>query len=799
MPTGDEFVNLALKRFLSRNRMDANFLEYLQEDQHDGLSRIFPEAGLFTYPVTITPNGPGKTFTLTPDPIEGIDNAGHVFIITGASRLVNIPFENNPGDTYWIGFRYNEIPSGVYTNPGSGQFEYDKIAEEVGELAEPSAITDLGGTILFNCNSIFESSVDHSGRTVRVWLKNPLSGDAAVAFEDLTVVYDGGTGENRVVTSGALGQTTISTATTDYQIACIGCTVRKSVSNPYGDEYLDIGNIVGHATTPTTNTTGIQLDLSGGGGHSLQAAYDGAAGSGSGRNILADDQAVQITQENDTILEHDVMHAALRITKDSDKAVPGSGVPETEVGIDLKMRLLNEGAIVARLNISDGSGSTNISAEEVIDVEAASNRVKGTRGGVDFTNAGNYGSLVTGFDFVEITGSVNGNDGVYRLNSVVDADELDLLNLDGTTPTFTVETSSPSQKISIYRPTSIITYRSGGIYIYTLNDFLEDNGSPKAPGLTVVSPESSTRSDVIAQFIGKGTPDYDVQINARGEIIADGNILSTDAGTGANAAIRATVGDIRAEQDLLAGDNITAETGNITATAGHIIATAGNISATSGTVTAGGGGDVISASGKVEATNGNVIAGGSGSVTSANDVTATAGDIICSNTKDHKYSAARTAQEKRFSPAAFSCEEYDDAGDSRQKWRHQNGDVTSTVPVNIIANVQDAKAYVQLVLPDNCTITGVEAIVKPNSTGVITMEVNRVQNNYTTPAYGAPASVTSDSSDGTSSIQVLKNPSALTEVVENDKYSYYIVIESAQSGDIIYEARVIYSVTNLRV
>jgi len=533
MPTSDEWVNAALKRFLSQNRIQNELIDYLKGLTIDLGSRIFPSSGLFTYPVTITYGSGVFSLSIAPSgTIYGADSLGHTIGLT-TTRQSNIDFEDDGTNTYWIGMKYIEIPNGIYDNPRTGLPEYDKWMEEVGERDNPNSVADGGsGTIILNVNDIFESGVDHSGRTVRVWLENPMSGDVAVAFEDCTVAYS--SPNNTITTSGSLGQGTISTLPADYQVACLGVTVRESATNPFSDEYILLGNIDSSQTAPAGVTdSSLQLDLSGGGGHSLQAAYDGASGSGSGRTVTVDDEAINLTQTNDTIRANDIMQAALRIRKDDDKSLPDtvSYVPEDwEVGIDILTRMMSTGGLVHRVNLMDLSGSDFLRGEEDVDVTSAGDTIDFTRtpAGVDLDFTGEEASIMPNIDMVELYDSTAGNDGVYIVGAVPSATSLDLLNLDRTTAALAQEVST-ALGARIYRPVVRTNYGLGNsMDIIGTQDFWEDD-SKLPSALSVIVPNNSEDTAAIARFArddgtGAGT-DRQVKILADGSISADGNII----------------------------------------------------------------------------------------------------------------------------------------------------------------------------------------------------------------------------------------------------------------------------------
>jgi hypothetical protein len=502
MPTGDEYVNLVLKRFLSQIRMDTNFLTYLKTLAQDVHARIFPESGVFTYPVDITYGSGVFSLSVTPaGDISGADSLGHTVILATA-RQSNIPFEDDGTNTYWIAMKHIEIPSGIYDNPRTGLPEYDKTIEEVGEVDNPdvgTVIDDGDATITMDVNSIFESGVDHSGRVVRVWLENPMSSDEAVAFEDCTVTY--ASSDNTIATTGDLGQTVISTVHTDYKVACLGVTVRESATNPFASspEYILIGSIDSSQTAPagTTDDT-LQIDLSGGGGHSIQNAYNGAGGDGDGRDATIDYEAIQLLQTSTGPQLKDIYDAVLRVRKDGDTSV--IALPEWiyEGGIDSVHRLFCNYSFLHRASIADGgdqSGAALLNPEETVDLIVSTANVDFTRVGVDLTLATaegkiqELGAYAGPPDLCEIRESAEGQDGVYMIDSVTDADTLVLKYIDGTSPSWTAETGV---KARLFR--SLLHVGAGGeIVIKAIDDFAADHGVTSAliGTLRVVLPDDT--------------------------------------------------------------------------------------------------------------------------------------------------------------------------------------------------------------------------------------------------------------------------------------------------------------------
>jgi hypothetical protein len=516
-----------MKRFLSQNRISNEIIEYLQENSFDILARILPSQGLFTYPVTIV-YGTG-VFSLSVSPsgaIEGTDGEGHVLSLSLA-RQINIPFEDDGTNTYWIGMKYIEIPNDIYDNPRTGKPEYDKMMEEIGELDEPYSVTDAGGgTITLNVNTIFESGVDHSGRSVRVWLINPLSGDPTVAFEDCTVAYS--SPNNTITTTGSLGQGTISTLTSDYNVACLGVSVRESATNPFSSEYIIIGNIDSSQTAPAGTDTGDQVDFSGGGGHTLQKAYDGV-GSGAGRTVTVNNNAIQLRQETASAYDKDVGHAVIRARKDLDKTTFALGniARNSEVAFDARMRIGSRGSFCSYINIHDVSG-TKLNPEEAIEVTTAGSTLSFTRGGtLDLNLTSLNFQLWAAVDMVEITGSTVGNDGLYIINTVASSSTLTLYDLVGGTASLAQEIGNSSLKASIYRPVFRATESLGVTQMFGIQDILED-GSFNSQGLVYNAPENTPDADVVVEYYRYSTPTRKVRILGNADITTDGDITSQE-------------------------------------------------------------------------------------------------------------------------------------------------------------------------------------------------------------------------------------------------------------------------------
>ena len=516
MATSDEFVNLAEKRLLSKDRLNTNFFEYLYEHTLDLWTSIFPAAGFFTYPVNIFIYA--GTFDLIPlaplpaSPARGCDNAGHLLELAGATRLTNIPYENDSLSDYWIALHYAEIPSGVYPNPRTGINEFDKTKEEIGLRDYPDVVVDTGlGTVTFTVDSVCPSIApsDYGGRDVWVWLRNPLSSDIGVALEHLTITWDGS--NNKVTSVAAFGQSTISTVLTDYYVCLDGPCVYNAGAgptvNPYTDDYLLIGYI--DDSDHTAIDESLQIDLSGGGGHSLQAAYNGLTGSGSGRDITIDDQAVLLAQTNTAVYEKDIAHSVMRFLKDGNIALPGNpfvapyAIADVESALDIKMRLRSFASVMDRRNLMDTTGGDALRGSEAVDLLVDTNTVSFTRGGaLNLKSPGTSATILPNnileiYDLVEISGSAHGQDGLYIITAVTNA-TLSVYTLDFATPVFVADAGLTAK---IYRPLVTLGKNYGHLHIISAADYISDIGALASSVAMIVDvPATFGGADTLAIF-----------------------------------------------------------------------------------------------------------------------------------------------------------------------------------------------------------------------------------------------------------------------------------------------------------
>ena len=225
-----------------------NFQDLVQKFTEDLYARIFPDSGV--YQGGIITSSLVDTFDIS-TPLEGSNSLGKD-VVFDPSLANQIPFENELGIDYFVGVQQMDLPSGVETNVRTGKFKYVFTTEAVGERADPDLVVDdADGTMTIRVNSVTESTVDHSGRTIRIFLKGTEDGGGVgplsliTPFEDLVVQYDGV--NNFVESVTGLGQlaTAISVIASDYEIALLGPSVKRLTDLRLVDPVIFLGIITG--------------------------------------------------------------------------------------------------------------------------------------------------------------------------------------------------------------------------------------------------------------------------------------------------------------------------------------------------------------------------------------------------------------------------------------------------------------------------------------------------------------------------------------------------------------------------
>lgn len=255
MTTGAEFSNFTNKRLVSFQDLAARTVAYFQELHRENTAIQFSQ-GAFNEKIPMDSPGPDQV-RLNVKPTVGDylvhDGNGHILDLQTDNVAI---FENAAATTYEVGAGRIDQPVEIDINPRTGKPDYDHYVEAVGDEAEPNSVTDNGSNITFRVDSLIADAAGESlaGRTVRVFKKIPADGatTAAVAIEELVVVFGGA--QNTITTSGLLGQTTVSTTTSDYLVQLVGLSVRRN-TNPVpistSPKHFFAGTVLGNGGTPT--------------------------------------------------------------------------------------------------------------------------------------------------------------------------------------------------------------------------------------------------------------------------------------------------------------------------------------------------------------------------------------------------------------------------------------------------------------------------------------------------------------------------------------------------------------------
>jgi len=432
MPTADRRLNVYPKRLLSLTGLGAQFIEYLIGQIDEIGATIFSGAcGTLDSDSVYLDSSSNDTFDVdTTDAHKGITGAGKIIdldLITGTGVKTSVPFENTNAVDYQVGVRHQEVPySAVEANPLTGLPNYPSYKQTYGEMNNPTSVTDNTTYIRLIINTITESGVDHSGRKVKVWMTSPVSVVSSVAFYEGTSGYTGGNNYVDIPYSGAdgpLGQDTgsdpPSTAAGDYVVFIEGVTWRKNV-NLLADptNYWFIGVVTGSGS-PSTPTGFDISDQKPALLISIDSAYDGILGSGSGRSVVVDSGAIALRPGASG--SGDYHNALLRVFRIADTEVSGIGVES--------IARSHAGASFAGLET--WTSGTDLQDEEPVTL-ASTNTINFTRSGPapNLTAAGVNKAL----DLVVLHDDLGALAGLYLIQSVASGTQLLLRELDGTTP-----------------------------------------------------------------------------------------------------------------------------------------------------------------------------------------------------------------------------------------------------------------------------------------------------------------------------------------------------------------------------
>jgi len=254
MTTNDVYVNVSAKRLLGTDDFGDRLLGYMIDAVRDANARNF-DVGM-THGIALGLSSPGNDLIDIDGTSIASDGLGH-FLDPANATHEDINFENQTGFDYYVGLEYSEEPDDVQINPRTGQPEYIGYKEQIGKQGDPDSVVDNGSNITFTIDGVTEAGRTHAGRSAVVYMKTPAAGatTAAVAIETCTVAWSGGA--NKITTTGTLGQTTVSTTPSDYEVIVLGPTVSRGTDlrSVSGVAFIGIVTGNGPGATPTVFDT----------------------------------------------------------------------------------------------------------------------------------------------------------------------------------------------------------------------------------------------------------------------------------------------------------------------------------------------------------------------------------------------------------------------------------------------------------------------------------------------------------------------------------------------------------------
>jgi hypothetical protein len=248
--TGDEYVNLVLKRLLGVTSFKQRLLEYLQGGIVDFTAKVYTLNGTFgSTKVGFDISSAGEFSLDTPVDAEGTDGEGHLLQIGGTYEQ-SVKFANESGIDYSVGLKYAERPADVQINPRTGYPEYTAWQEVIGERGEPDSVSDEGGYLRFTINTIAGGVNEWvTGRKALVWKKSPAVGasSAAIAIQLCDCADIGGVPTGAAICDSAdyMGQTTPSTTASDYEVILLGPRVSRYTDLSATAGYWFVGEVTG--------------------------------------------------------------------------------------------------------------------------------------------------------------------------------------------------------------------------------------------------------------------------------------------------------------------------------------------------------------------------------------------------------------------------------------------------------------------------------------------------------------------------------------------------------------------------
>lgn len=247
MSTGQEKVNIFLKKFLTQQHITTNFLDYLHNlilEDHVALVGVngvysYPITGLSTLPDSITVLTPGET---TPGDLNGPlakmdDGLGHTMGLTTLQRT-NIAVPNELGVKYNVGTKFCWLPSSTEINVRTGLIMWSLNAEAVGELNKPNAVSYHNNIFTLQVDNIC-SDMHQYGRKAKVYLETPVSQSSGDLSEEVIVVPH----SMAVEKNGELGYIDIPTGQIQFFVLGKQYTIDTATPNPTVFTVTAIGEV----------------------------------------------------------------------------------------------------------------------------------------------------------------------------------------------------------------------------------------------------------------------------------------------------------------------------------------------------------------------------------------------------------------------------------------------------------------------------------------------------------------------------------------------------------------------------
>lgn len=254
MTTGQVYANVVARKLLGYREF-STMLDYMRDLATYSFSKMWERDGTFVDPWALAADGNDK-FKITGS-VLGTDGQGHLIDLAEGVHE-GIQFENTAAVNYSVGLKYAvkpwegngvDEPDGIQVNSDTGDPEYLRWEETYGESGAPDFVADLGTAIQLTIDGIAELGVSHAGREAVVWLVDPEGATQAIAIEHCTVQWTGS--NNKITTSGLLGQSTVSINVADYRVVLLGPTVKAGFSLENSSEHLFVGTVTGSgAGTP---------------------------------------------------------------------------------------------------------------------------------------------------------------------------------------------------------------------------------------------------------------------------------------------------------------------------------------------------------------------------------------------------------------------------------------------------------------------------------------------------------------------------------------------------------------------